>query len=65
MEEGFVNVNTVPTRVISIGGWIDQPVEKRNLILIIPGKLQYTSYHIYIHAIFFFTCRKSWIDWLL
>lgn len=48
MEEGFVNVNKVPTRVISIGGWIDQPVEKRNLILIIPGKLQYTSYHIYI-----------------
>lgn len=38
MEEGYVDINHIPTRVITVGGWIDQPIKKRHLIIVIPGK---------------------------
>lgn len=40
MEEGYVIVNDVPTRVITIGGWIDVPVKKNKLVIVIPGKTE-------------------------
>jgi hypothetical protein len=39
MEEGYIDINSVPTRVISMGGWIvGQPINKKHLIIVIPGK---------------------------
>lgn len=38
MEEGYVAINSVPTRVITIGGWIERPLKKKQLIIIIPGR---------------------------
>jgi hypothetical protein len=40
MEEGYVEINSVPTRVITMGGWInkDRTVSKKHLIIVIPGK---------------------------
>ena len=37
MEEGFVTVNQVPTRVITLGVWINQPIKGNKLLLMIPG----------------------------
>lgn len=37
MEEGYVTINHVPTRVITVGGWIDRPIEKKQLIIVIAG----------------------------
>ncbi len=40
MEEGYVEINSVPTRVITMGGWINKgrTVSKKHLIIVIPGK---------------------------
>ena len=38
MEEGYVTINQSPSRVISFGGFIDRPLQKRNVVLVIPGK---------------------------
>ena len=39
MEEGVVTVNRVPTRIVTIGGWIGRPVKRNKLILMIPGPI--------------------------
>ena len=40
MEEGYVNINDIPTRVIAIGGWIDKPTKNRDFVIVIPGKVK-------------------------
>lgn len=67
MEEGYVDINNVSTRIVTIGGWIDQPLQSDKLIIVIPGtsfsllpNRAFLYRDLYIH---FF--RKSWTDWLL
>ncbi|KZS08049.1 Lipid droplet-associated hydrolase [Daphnia magna] len=45
MEEGYVDINHIPTRVITVGGWIDQPIKKRHLIIVIPGNPGLIGYY--------------------
>ncbi|EFX87830.1 hypothetical protein DAPPUDRAFT_306361 [Daphnia pulex] len=46
MEEGYVGINSVPTRVISMGGWIvGQPIKKKHLIIVIPGNPGLIGYY--------------------
>ena len=37
MEEGYVDINFIQTRIITIGGWIDRLPKNRDLIVVIPG----------------------------
>jgi len=37
MEEGFVDINNVSTRIVTFGGWINQPLQSSQLIIVIPG----------------------------
>ena len=39
MEEGYVILNKSTSRVVTFGGYIDRPLQKQNVVLIIPGKM--------------------------
>jgi hypothetical protein len=39
MEEGYVIINKTASRVVSFGGFIDRPLQKQNVVLVIPGKV--------------------------
>jgi len=45
MEEGYVEINEVSTRIVTIGGWIDQPLQIDQLILVIPGNPGLIGYY--------------------
>nr|CAD7203028.1 unnamed protein product [Timema douglasi] len=46
MQEGFVSVNNVPTRVVSRGGWIEDGLKgNKELILFISGNPGLTGYY--------------------
>lgn len=47
IEEGIVTVNQTPTRIITLGGWITQPLDKKELVVIISGMVCNANNKIY------------------
>jgi len=45
MEEGFVDINNVSTRIVTFGGWINQPLQSSQLIIVIPGNPGLIGYY--------------------
>lgn len=45
MQDEYVEINGIPTRILTFGKWIDEPFKKNDeLILCITGELHYRWY---------------------
>lgn len=38
MQEAFININSIPTHIISWGPWIEESFSKKEVVICITGK---------------------------
>jgi len=63
MEEGYVDINNVSTRIVTIGGWIDQPLQSDKLIIVIPGNPGLIGYYETFMAAIHENLKGKFVIW--